>query len=263
MGVDSGDFDQDGLPDILVTNFEAEGIALFRNEGSNLFQDESGIRALLEASFPYVGFGAKFIDYDNDGQLDIFAVNGHVLDDISSYQDHLTYPQPKLLFQNIGGHFSLVSESAGGPLAIKSVGRGAAFGDIDSDGDIDVVINNNGNPPEVLRNSLDNGNRSLLLKLRGTKSNRDGIGTRVELRLAGKVQTLEAKGAASYLSHNDLRVHVGLGKAKLIDELVLYWPSGKVQKIRKLLPGYLYSISETNGITGAKKLESRGSASYG
>lgn len=262
MGVDSGDFDQDGLPDILVTNFEAEGIALFRNEGSNFFQDESGKRGLLEASFPYVGFGAKFIDYENDGQLDIFAVNGHVLDDISSYQDHLTYPQPKLLFQNIGGYFSLVNESDGGALATKSVGRGAAFGDMDNDGDMDVVINNNGSPPEFLRNNLDNGNRSMLLKLRGTKSNRDGIGTRVEVRHGNKVQMLEAKGGASYLSHNDLRVHVGLGKANLIDELVLYWPSGKVQRIRKLVAGHLYSISESADVTSAKKLESRRSASH-
>lgn len=257
MGTDFGDFDQDGWPDVVVTNFETEGLALFRNQGSRFFRDESGERGLMEASFPYVGFGVRFMDYDNDGWLDLFVVNGHILDDIERYKPHMTYPQPKLLLRNDGQRFSPVRGASTSALAKLSVGRGAAFGDLDNDGAVDVVISNNNGSCELLRNEVGSPENSLLLKLVGTKSNRDGFGGRVELRFGKAVRVVEAKGAASYLSSNDPRLHVGLGAATRVDEVKVHWPSGKLQTLTALRAGFLYEISEDKGVVRSLKLAKR------
>jgi hypothetical protein len=265
MGTDFGDFDQDGWTDILVNNFETEGAALFRNLDGHFFEDVGGAAGVNEPSYPYVVFGGKLLDYDNDGTLDIFAVSGHTQDDIDKYKPHVTYPEPKLLFRNVGGRFSLIRNSPSGPLSRLKVSRGAAFGDLDNDGDIDVIVNNTNDHPEILRNDLGARKNSLLLKLVGTKSNRDGFGARLEVRCGENVRILEAKSAASYMSANDMRVHVGLGALRLINELALRWPSGKTQSIRNLAAGFLHVISEENGVVDSIKfgeeLTTSGSAS--
>lgn len=244
MGTDFGDYDQDGWLDIFVNNFETEGAALFRNLEGQFFSDIGGEVGLNEPSYPYVLFGGRFVDLDNDGLLDILGVSGHTQDDIEHYKPDITYPEPKLLFRNLGGRFALLRDGPDGVLSRKKVSRGAAFGDLDNDGAIDVVVNNTNDYAEILHNEMGQGNNSLLLKLVGSQSNRDGIGTRLEVRSGGRSRILEAKGAASYLAANDLRVHVGLGRASRVDELTLYWPSGEIQKLRDLPAGHLHVIQE-------------------
>jgi len=257
MGTDFGDFDQDGRIDILVNNFETEGSALFRNLDKTFFEDVGGAVGINEPSYPYVVFGGKFVDYDNDGWLDILAVSGHTQDDIDKYKPHVTYPEPKLLFRNTGGRFSLVKNAPDGPLARLKVSRGAAFGDIDNDGDIDVVVNDTNDFLELLRNDVGPQQGSLLLKLIGTKSNRDAIGARLEVRCGKTVRLFEVKSAASYMSANDLRVHVGMGTIPMIDELTIHWPGRSAQSIRKLESGYLHVISEEKGLLESVKLQRR------
>jgi len=257
MGTDFGDYDQDGWLDILVNNFETEGAALFRNLDGHFFEDVGGAVGLNEPSYSYVVFGGRFVDYDNDGRLDVFVVSGHTQDDVDQYKPHVTYPEPKLLFRNLGGLFSVVRDSPHGPLSRLKVSRGAAFGDLDNDGDIDVVVNNTNDFPEVLRNDIGTRQNSLLLKLWGSKSNRDGFGTRLEVRCGRDLRVLEAKSAASYMSANDPRVHVGLGTFPQIDELVLHWPSGKTQSIRDLAGGFLHLISEEKGLVNSVKLQGK------
>jgi hypothetical protein len=201
-----------------------------------------------------VVFGGKFVDYDNDGLLDIFVVSGHTQDDITAYKHDITYPEPKLLFRNVGSRFVRVDDGPQGVLARLKVSRGAAFGDLDNDGAVDVVVNDTNDFPEILRNMVGSQQKSLLIKLVGTKSNRDGIGTRLKLHYGNHVQMLEAKSAASYLAANDIRVHVGLGASPQVEVLVLEWPSGTVQTIRDLAAGYLHVISESQGLVSSMKL---------
>ncbi|MBZ5669570.1 MAG: CRTAC1 family protein [Acidobacteriia bacterium] len=254
MGTDFGDYDQDGWLDILVNDFETEGTALFHNLKGQFFTDVGGEVGLRDASYPYVVFGGKFVDYDNDGFLDIFAVSGHTQDDITAYKPDITYPEPKLLFRNVGGRFRRVEDGPGGVLGRLKVSRGAAFGDLDNDGSVDVVVNDTNDFPEILRNMAGGKNKSLLIKLVGTNSNRDGIGTRLEVHYGNHVQILEAKSAASYFAANDLRVHVGLGTSPQVDVLVLHWPSGRAQTVRNLAAGYLHVISEDRGVISSTKL---------
>lgn len=254
MGTDFGDYDQDGWLDILVDNFETEGTALFHSLKGQFFTDVGGEVGLRDASYPYVVFGGKFVDYDNDGLLDIFAVSGHTQDDIDKYKPDISYPEPKLLFRNVGGRFVRFDDGPGGVLSRLKVSRGAAFGDLDNDGSVDVVVNNTNDFPEILHNEAGSQQKSLLIKLVGTKSNRDGIGTLLEFHYGNHMQILEAKSAASYLVANDLRVHVGLGASPQVDELILHWPSGKVLTLHNLSAGYLHVISEDQGVLNSAKL---------
>ena len=260
MGADFGDYDQDGWLDILVNNFETEGTALFHSSKGQFFTDVGGEAGLRDESYPYVVFGGKFVDYDNDGFLDIFAVSGHTQDDITAYKPDITYSEPKLLFRNVNGHFSRISDGPQGALSRLKVSRGAAFGDLDNSGSVDVVVNDTNDFPEILRNMAGGQNNSLLFKLIGTKSNRDGIGTRLEVHYGNHVQLLEATGASSYLAANDLRVHVGLGTCSQVDELILRWPSGQIQRLRNLAAGYLHAVSEDQGVVSSTKLRSKSDA---
>jgi hypothetical protein len=254
MGTDFGDWEQRGWLDILVNNFETEGSALFRNADGQFFTDVGGEAGLRDDSYPYVVFGGKFVDYDNDGMLDIFAVSGHTQDDITGYKPDITYAEPKLLFRNTGGRFQRVLDGPQGALAQLKVSRGAAFGDLNNSGSVDVVVNDTNDFPEILRNMAGRQNKSLLIKLVGTKSNRDGVGTRLEVHYGKHRQILEAKSAASYLAANDMRVHVGLGTYPQIDELTLRWPSGRTQTLHHLAAGYLHVISEDGGVIRSTKL---------
>ncbi len=247
MGTDIADFNEDGWPDVMVTNFSDEGIGIFRSYESAYFEDEAATLGVMIPSLPYVIFGARFCDLDNDGWLDLFAVTGHILDNINLYRSDRTYEGPKLLFHNTGSEFQIVRDRTGA-LSRMCVGRGAAFGDIDNDGDVDIIVNNSNSGPSILRNDTNSSNRSLLLSLKGSKSNRDGVGTLVEVKTGTRKQKQEAKSSGSYCAANDPRIHVGLGANEQAEKVTLTWPSGKKQVFDRLKAGFVYEISEEEGL---------------
>ena len=238
MGVDFGDYDQDGLLDLIVTNFALEGNALFRNNGDGSFSEVTYTTGILQSSYLNVGFGVGFFDHDNDGDLDVFVANGHV----SPGVDYVSFAQRNLLFENREGHFE--EWSADGYFSVREVSRGAAFGDIDNDGDIDILITNNGAPLHLLRNDVGNRRNWLILKLIGSKSNRDAIGARVKARVKGRLQVAQVQRARSYLTNHDPRVHLGLGDADQVDELEVHWPSGARQTIHNIRANQILIIEE-------------------
>jgi hypothetical protein len=251
MGTDWGDFDNDGLLDIYVTNLNSQTNTLYRNNGGGLFTDVTWQAGLGEPTLPFVGFCTAFLDYDNDGNLDIVVANGHILDNVSQSRDNITYPQRKLLFRNEGnGTFKEVGLSAGPGFRLEKVGRGLAVGDIDNDGDLDLLINNCNQTADLLRNDNYTKNHWLMIKTVGTKSNRDGIGTRLTLTANGFTQIREIKAGSSYQSQNDTRVHFGLGKASSVDRLELRWPSGTLDALKDLTTDQILTVREGEGIIG-------------
>jgi hypothetical protein len=253
MGVGVGDFDADGWLDIVRTNFSEQVPTLYRNYGG-AFEDAS-LRGGLGVNRKYVGFGVGFLDFDNDGWPDIFMANGHVYAQIASRNLHIKYREPKLLYRNAGnGRFEDVSAKAGPSIMAEDVSRGCAFGDFDNDGDVDVIVNNLDGPPTLLRNDGGTGNRSVLIKCIGTRSNRSAIGARVSLTLGAHRQTQEVMSGSSYYSQNDPRLHFGLGKADAVDTLEVAWPSGLKETFRDLPAGHLFVIQETKGIVERRRL---------
>jgi hypothetical protein len=247
MGVTVGDYDHHGRFSIFKTNFDDDYDTLFRNDGNNSFTDVSYASKEAPASLGYVGWGTKFFDYDNDGWIDLMAVNGHV------YPQLPTYRQRNLVWHNNrDGTFSEVGAQMGTPFAEKRTGRGAAFGDIDNDGDIDVVINNLDGPPQVLRNDGGNANNSILIKTIGVKSNRDGIGARVKVVSGDLTQIDEVHSGGSYLSQSDLRLHFGLEKRTKLDLIEVHWPSGIIDKIADAGVNRIITIKEGQGIVEQK-----------
>ena len=211
MGADFGDYDQDGDPDLYVTHFFTETNTLYRNEGGVRFSDVTTTAGLAAATVEMLGWGTRFFDYDNDGRLDLFIANGHVYPQVDQAATGTTYRQPNQLFYNEGGgRFAPVSAESG--LAQAKVSRGTSFGDYDDDGDIDLFVVELNDAPTLLRNDGGNAGNYLVVQIFGREDNRDGIGTRVSLQAAGKRQWRTVNGAASYLSHSDLRVHFGLGR---------------------------------------------------
>ena len=214
MGVDFDDYDNDGWPDIFVNALANQRYALFHNvKGS--FEYVSNRTGVGAASLLHSGWGAKFFDYDNDGWKDLFVGQGHVMDNIQLTQPNLRYLEPPLLLRNVNGKFSNVSAKSGAPFQQPRTTRGVAFGDLDNDGFIDIVMNCNDEPAVILRNQGGNGNHWLAVNTVGTKSNRDGIGARIKLTLPdGTSQYGFVSTASSYLSASDKRVHFGLGAQK-------------------------------------------------
>ena len=247
MGVTVGDYDHDGKLDLFITNFDDEYNILYHNDGHNAFTDVSYTAKLAEVSLPYVGWGTKFFDYDNDGWLDLFVVNGHAY----PQRDH--YRQRELLHHNNrDGTFSEVAAQMGATLMQERVGRGAAFGDIDNDGDIDIVVNDLDGSPQLLRNDGGNSNNSVLIKTVGLNSNRDGIGARVKVVSGDLTQIDEVRSGGSYLSQNDLRLHFGLEKRTTIDLIEVRWPSGVIDKITNLSANRILTIKEGKGVVEQK-----------
>ena len=250
MGADWGDFNNDGLLDVYVTNLNLEMHTLYRNNGSGLFSDVTSLTGIGEPSLPFVGFGTAFLDYDNDGSLDAVSANGHILDNVSMSSEITTYAQRKLLFHNRGNAtFKEVGLGAGPGFALEKVGRGLAVGDIDNDGDLDLLINNCNQAADLLRNAGGTGNNWLVVKTVGAQSNRDGIGTRIVLKAGERTQIREVKAGSSYQSQNDLRVHFGLGKETRVDRLELHWPSGTVDVLENLKVNELLTVREGGRIT--------------
>ncbi len=256
MGVGIADFDNDGWLDIVRTNFSEQMTTLYRNYGG-AFEDAS-LKVGMGVNRKHLGFGVGFLDFDNDGWKDIFIANGHVYSQIATRQLHITYKQPKLLYRNLGnGRFEDVSATAGPAITTPNLGRGCAFGDLDNDGDIDIVINNLDGPPTVLRNDGGNKNNWLLLKCIGTKSNRSAIGTRVTVTVGEHRQIDEVMSGSSYYSHNDLRLHFGLGRATRADLVEVAWPSGEKESFKQLEANRLYVIHESKGISNTTEMSGR------
>jgi hypothetical protein len=247
MGIDVGDYDNDGWLDVFVTHLDLEAHTLYRNDhGIFLDSYESGVG---QPSLPFVGFGTAFFDYDNDGLLDLVAANGNVLDNASHFRQSASYAQRKLLFHNEGkGVFKEVGLSSGAAFTVQMVGRGLAVGDIDNDGSLDLLVSNNGQRPELLHNEAGDGNNAILIRTVGTKSNRDGVGARLKLSIGTQTQMREVKAGSSYLSQSDLRVHFGLGKAEHADRLEVRWPSGIVDSMQSVHPNCVLTIVEGEGI---------------
>ena len=226
MGVDAADYDGDGWPDLYLTHLDFEFDRLYRNLRDGTFLDATFEGGIGYSTFDVSGFGTKFIDYDNDGWRDLFVANGHVLDNIELFHEGTTYQERKLVFRNFEGKFAEAGEHLGAAVARPRVSRAAAFADYDNDGDIDVLVANNGQEPQLLRN--DGGNRGNWLQMRlvGNRSNRDAIGARVTLTSEGFVQVAERIGGGSYHASHDPRLHFGLGDRRRVDRVEILWPSG-------------------------------------
>ena len=247
MGVDAGDFDGDGRLDIVKTNFSQDYTTLYRNEGDGLFADASFRSGLGTTLGPYLGWGVGLVDLDNDGRLDVFIANGHVYPDVGR-TGLSTYRQRNQVFRNDGGgRFRHITEEAGGPLLLEESSRGAAFGDYDNDGDIDILTSVIDETPRLLRNEAV-GNHWITLGLEGTKSNRAAIGAKVTLEAGGRRQVVEVRSGGSYISHNDLRVHFGLGAASSVDRVSIRWPSGSVETTGRLAADGMYRVREGAGV---------------
>jgi len=243
MGADFTDFDNDGHPDVVVTDLSNERYMLFRNNGDSSFRDVTNSSGVGGATLSFSGWSTHLFDYDNDGWKDLFVAQGHVMDTIERTSPNLKYLQPPLLLRNESGHFTRVVPGA--VFQTDWAGRGAAFGDIDNDGDIDVVLSNLGQKATVLRN--DGGNRRSWLGIQtiGKKSNRDGIGCRVKVVSAsGLVQYFSVNTAVGYLSASDKRLVVGLGSDSTAKLVEIRWPSGIMQKFENVKAGQMLKATE-------------------
>jgi len=249
MGVDFGDIDNDGKLDIFVTNFTEEPNTLYWNQGAHSFTDISWASHLAQPSYSLVGWGTAFFDMDNDGWPDILVANGHVYPQMDLVKGGAPYRQPLLLFRNHRDRtFQDVTALAGLEKLLPSSRRGAAFGDVNNDGKVDVLILNVGEAPTLLINRTPGAGHSVLFKLEGNKSNKAAIGARVKIKAGDLVQFAEVRGGSSYLSQNDLRLHFGLGQNTIMSEVEVAWPSGKKDQFRNLAAGFIYSIVEGGGI---------------
>jgi hypothetical protein len=254
MGTDAADYDGDGRLDLAVTNLDFETHSLFRNLGERLFRDASVESGLGFATRPFVGFGAVFLDVDHDARLDLAIANGHIMDNASELRPGATHAQRNLLFRNATlRRFEEVGRSAGPGFALAKVSRGLAAGDIDNDGDLDLLVTNNGAAADLLRNDGGNRRNALLLRLVGAGANTSAVGARVRLTTAAGTQLREVRAGSSYLSQNDLRLHFGLGSATQADLVEVRWPSGRTETLRDVAAGQIVTAAEGKGIVARVK----------
>ena len=250
MGIAIGDYNRDGRVDFYLTAFSDDYNVLYRNDGDLTFTDAATKTGIAAPTIPFLGWGTGFIDYDNDGWLDLFVVNGHVYPVADKHDWGTTYAERPLLFRNVAGReFQEVAAATGSGLADVITGRGAAFGDLFNDGRIDVVINNMDAQPTLLRNAVKNQNHWIELKLAGgAKSPRDAIGAKVFLTAGGARQREDVYSGGSYGSSSDQRVHFGLGGSAKIDRLEIHWPSGSVEVVNVPAADHTYTVVEGKGI---------------
>ena len=243
MGVDCGDYNRDGWLDFIVAN--SEKATLYKNEEGLFFFDATVDSGLQQPTLPYVGFSPLFLDYDNDGHLDLFCANGHPQDVIEILMDHETYAQRDLMFQNSGdGTFTDVSETAGAYFTQALVGRAAATADYDNDGDTDIVIMNSNQRAVLLRNDGGNEKNWIAIKLIGTQSNRDGIGASVTVVAEGMTQVAEVKSGSSYASGSDTRLLCGLGENQHVEKITIVWHGGSTQVLKDVSVNQTLTIVE-------------------
>lgn len=242
MGTDLADYDNDGRLDLFITTLSGETYSLYRNLGRSAFEYATQTAGMAQPSFAHSGWGTRLLDLDNDGFKDVFAAQGHVLDTIELTSDHVRYAQPLLLLRGAPAGF-VVFPGTASLTARRWAGRGAAFGDIDNDGDVDIVVANCGQPAYVLRNDSTGGRRSLVITVEGARSNRDGIGATVTVETNERTQTYVVTTASSYLSSSDRRIVVGLGNETTARRVVVRWPGGAIVEKRDVPAGRLL-ISE-------------------
>jgi hypothetical protein len=249
MGVDAADYDRSGVPSVIITNFANQMISLYHNEGNGLFVDEAPKSEVGRATLVTLGFGCFFFDYDNDGWQDIFIADGHIENEIERVQKRVSYAEPPHLFRNVGsGKFEEVTAQMGGEFASPKVARGAAYGDVDNDGFLDLVVTTNGGPTYLFHNESGT-NRSLRVKLVGTTSNRDGIGAVVHVNSGQDKQWKVVHSGSSYLSQSELVLTFGLGSKSLADSIEIRWPSGQIDRLLNVNAGQTVTVEEGKGIT--------------
>jgi hypothetical protein len=249
MGVDAADYDGSGRQSLIIGNFSNEMMALYSNEGNGLFIDEAPTSTIGKASLLTLTFAAFFFDYDLDGLLDIFAANGHVADDIGAVQRNVTYAQAPHLFRNLGGKkFEVVSSRLGPSFTQPVVARGAAYGDYDNDGDLDLALTTSNGPARLLRNT-GSTNNMLRVSTIGTSSNRDGIGAKVRLTPDnGSARWAMVKTGSSYCSQSELPLTFGLGKATRVNRIEVTWPNGRTETLPGVAANHALTIQEGKGI---------------
>jgi enediyne biosynthesis protein E4 len=241
-----------------VTNFESEAHSVFRNLGGGLFADGTFESGLGPATLPFLGFGVAFLDYDNDTDLDLVIANGHVLDNTSLFKSTSKYAQRNLLLRNEGhGRFTEVGRQSGPGFALEKVSRTMVTGDIDNDGDLDLLVSNNGQSADLLRNDTEGLGNALRVKLRGRQSNRDGIGALVVATVGSRRLVREVRAGSSYLGQHDVRVHFGLGRASVVDRLDVRWPSGRVDVLKAIASQQDVTVAEGPGIVDSHPLNRR------
>ena len=258
MGVALGDYLHTGRSSLAVSHFSEEYTTLFRNDGNLNFTDVSADAGILRSTSPYVGWGDAFFDFDNDGWLDLFQVNGHVYPQVDSRDLGTRYHEPKLLFLNAhDGAFHDVSKLVGGVMQLPQVSRGLAVGDLFNDGHLDLVIENIDGAPMILRSQGGAPNHWISLELAGTISNRLALNARVRVTAGGLVQTGEVLSGGSYLSQNDLRLHFGLGRHPRIDKLEIFWPSGSKDVLTNVPVDTFLCVLEGKGLVSPEIVRPR------
>jgi hypothetical protein len=244
MGVAAGDYDRDGRFDLFVTNFSQDHNTLYRNSGQGYFLDVSGRANLAGSSRPHMGWGTFFFDVDLDGNEDLFVANGHLMPEIEQAGIAMQYRQPNLLYYNGGdGRFIDISQNAGPGLLITEVSRGAAYGDYDNDGDLDILVANLDAAPNLLRNDSQRSGNWLSLQLRASGPNTAGIGARIAVYTDQGMQLREVRTGTSFQAQNDLRQHFGLAQATQADVLVR-WPDGTEQRYPAVAANHIYTIAK-------------------
>ena len=259
MGTDFADYDNDGWPDLVKGNFSDDTKNLYHNNGDGSFTDATYVAGLGDAGWLFTTFGAKFLDYDNDGWKDVILANGQVFPQIDRYQTGITYAERKLLFHNRGPgqggvKFDEVGLRSGPGFAIKRVSRGLAVADYDNDGDVEILVTNMNDSPDLLRHARKNPRHSILVQTVGTRSNRDGIGAKVTVAAGGLTEYDEVRSGGSYLSSSDLRLHFGVGAATKIDRLEVSWPSGQKDAATNLSVERIFVVKEGQGVVETRPL---------